>query len=60
MQDRNRDTDIDNRCVDAERKGEGGMNWESHTDGCTLPCVKWAASGELRVAQRTQLGAVMT
>ena len=47
MQGRNRDTDIENELVDIVRKGEGGMNLESSTDICTLPCVKQMASGKL-------------
>ena len=47
MQGRNRDTDIENELVDTVRKGECGMNLESSTDICTLPCVKQMASGKL-------------
>ena len=47
MQGRNRDTDVENRYVDTEQEGEGGMSWESRIDIDTLPCVKQLASGRL-------------
>ena len=40
MQDRNRDADIENGCVDMAGEGEGGTNWEIRTDIYTLPYVK--------------------
>ena len=45
MQDRNRDTDIENGCVDME--GRYVLNWEIETDIYTLPCVRLIASGDL-------------
>ena len=36
-----------NRHVDPEGEGEGGMNWESSIDICTLPCIKQIISGNL-------------
>ena len=47
MQGRNRDADVENRYVDTEQEGEGGMSWESRIDIDTLPCVKQLASGRL-------------
>ena len=41
MQGRNRDADIENRCVDmVEGEEKGGTNWEIRIDMYTLPCVK--------------------
>ena len=42
LQGSNRDTDIENRLVDMGRDGggEGGTNWDSSTETCTLPYVK--------------------
>ena len=34
------DADIENRLVDTEGAGEGGMNWESSMETYTLPYVK--------------------
>ena len=31
---------VGNKLVDTAREGEGGMNWESSVDICTLSCVK--------------------
>ena len=42
-----RDTDIDNRLVDTGGEREGRMNWDSSTDICILPCIKWIASRKL-------------
>ena len=44
LQSKNRDSDIDNRLMDA---GEGGMNWECSTEIYTLPYVKQIANGKL-------------
>ena len=33
--------------MDTVGKGEGGMNWERSTEICTLPYIKWIASGHL-------------
>ena len=44
LQGRNRDADIENRLVTQSGRG---MNWESSTEMCTLPCVKWTDSGNL-------------
>ena len=38
--------------------GEHGMNWEIQIGIYTLPCVKWIASGKLRIAQGAQFGAL--
>ena len=54
LQGRNRDTDVENGCVDTE----GGMNWEIRIDICKLPCVKQIASGNLLYSTGTQLGAL--
>ena len=45
MQGRNRDTDVDSRCVDTRQKG--GINWEIRIDIYPLPCVNCIASVEL-------------
>ena len=36
LQNRNRDTDIENKCMDTKGGREGGMNWEIEVDICTL------------------------
>ena len=35
-------------------EGEGGTNWESSTDRCTLPCVRQTASGKLLLSTGAQ------
>ena len=44
LQDRNRDTDIENKCMDTKGEsrdgGGGGMNWEIGIDIYTLICIK--------------------
>ena len=44
LQGRNRDTDVENRCVDM---AESGMNWEIRVYIYTLLCVKCIAKGNL-------------
>ena len=44
---RNRHTYVENRRVDAEQEGEGGMKWEMRVDTYALSCVKYTASGNL-------------
>ena len=39
------------------REGEG-MNFESSTEICTLPCVNYIASGSSYAARGAQLGAL--
>ena len=62
MQERNRDPDIENRCVDTgvigERKVGDEMSWEIGTDIYTLPCVKWIASGNLLYRARSSVRAL--
>ena len=60
MQGRNSDADVENGCVENTegQVGEGGMNWEIQIGIYTLPCVKWIASGKLRIAQGAQFGAL--
>lgn len=33
------DIDVENRRVDMESGGGGGMSWKSNIDTCSLPCV---------------------
>ena len=37
---RNRDTDIENGCMDTRGGRRGGMNWEIGIDIYTLLCIK--------------------
>ena len=36
MQDRKRDTDVQNRLFDSMEEGEGGMIWENSIETCIL------------------------
>ena len=53
MQGRNRDTDVENKCMDTKWGkwwgGGGGdvMNWEIGIDIYTLICVKWITNKNL-------------
>ena len=38
------DTDVENRLLDSEGKGKGGMTWENSTEICILSYVKQMAS----------------
>ena len=43
MKGRNRDTDVENKCVDTKGESSGGgrvMNWEIGIDMYTLMCIK--------------------
>ena len=40
MQDRKRDTDVQNRLLDSVGEGEGGMTWENSTEICILSSAK--------------------
>ena len=40
MQDSKRDTDVQNRLLDSEGEGEGGMIWENGIETCILSCKK--------------------
>ena len=41
LQSRNRDTDMENKCMDTKkREAEGGMSWELGIDIYTLLCIK--------------------
>ena len=40
MQDRNRDSDIQNRFMDETETGEGEADWDRSIEMCTLPHVK--------------------
>ena len=44
MQNRKRDTDVQNRLVDSVGEGEGGMFWENSIETCTLFRVKQITS----------------
>ena len=39
LQDKNRDTEVENGHVDTGEEGEGGTNWEIRIDVYTLPCI---------------------
>ena len=40
MQNRKRDTDVQNRLLNSVGEGEGGMFWENNTETCILSSVK--------------------
>ena len=42
VQGRNRDIDVENKCMDTKggKRGVGGMNWEIGIDIYTLICIK--------------------
>ena len=44
MQNRKRDTDVQNRILDSVGEGEGGMFQENSTETCILPRVKQITS----------------
>ena len=44
MQNRKRDTDVQNRLLDAVGEGEGGMFRENSIKTCILSMVKWITS----------------
>ena len=44
MQDRKRDTDVQNRLLDSVGEGKGGMIWENSIETCILSNVKQIAS----------------
>ena len=44
MQNRKRDTDVQNRLLDSVGEGEGGMFWENSTETSILSRVKQMAS----------------
>ena len=44
MQNRKRDTDVQNRLLDSVGKGEGGMFQENNIETCTLSVVKQITS----------------
>ena len=44
MQNRKRDTDVQNRLWDSVEEGEGGMFWENRTETSILSTVKQIAS----------------
>ena len=52
LQGRNRDTDVENKHMDAEggkqrMRGGGGMNWEIGIDIYTLICIKYITNKNL-------------
>ena len=52
LQGRNRDTDVENKCIDTKggKCGGGGggvMNWEIGIDMYTLICIKWITNKNL-------------
>ena len=47
MEGSNGDADTENRLMDTEEEGESGTNGGSSVETCTLPYVKWIASGNL-------------
>ena len=56
----NRDVDVENEHMDTSGEGECGTNRESSVAIYTLPRVKQTAGGSCSIAQRAQLGALMT
>ena len=44
MQNRKRDTDVQNRILDSVGEGEGGMFWENSIETCILSRVKQITS----------------
>ena len=44
MQNRKRDTDVQNRLLDSVGEGEGGMFQENSIETCILSRVKWITS----------------
>ena len=40
MQNRKRNTDVENRLLDSVGEGKGGMNWEIRIETCILSYVK--------------------
>ena len=44
MQDRKRDTDVQNRLLDSVGEGEGGMIWKNSIETCILSSVKQITS----------------
>ena len=44
MRDNKRDTDVQNRLLDSEGEGEGGMIWENGIETCILSGKKRIAS----------------
>ena len=44
MQNRKRDTDVQNRILHSMGEGEGGIIWENSTETCILSSVKQIAS----------------
>ena len=47
LQSSTRDIDKENGLVATGGEGKSGTHWESDTDRCTLPCVKYRARGKL-------------
>ena len=43
MQDSERDTDVQNRVLDSEGEGKGGMIWENGTETCIISYFKRTA-----------------
>ena len=58
LQGRNRDSGTINRLMDIVGQGEGGINWESSIEICTLPFVKYLVMGSCYIVQGAQPGAV--
>ena len=61
MQNRKRDTDVQNRLLDSVGEGEGGMIWENDTETCKLSYVKRISSpGSMRHTGCSGLSTGMT
>jgi len=60
LQSGNKDTDIENNCMDTGGEREGGMNWEIGTDIYMLLIlyVKWITNENVLIAQGTLLNAL--
>ena len=44
---RNKDTDIENKCMDSKVEGVGGMDWETGIDMYTLMYIKWMTNKKI-------------
>jgi len=58
MNSENRDTGVENKCMDTKGREGGGMNWEIRTDTYTLLCIKQITNENLLIAQGTLFSAL--
>ena len=47
LQSRNKDTDVENKCMDTKGESVGVMNWEIGINIYTLTCIKWITNKNL-------------